>query len=164
MPTCRSWETVLEFWKCMEALQLRSLVPTGVLTPYNVQSTLHLKTGFFALLLPITVARGVSGIWCSYFAQRLFGILVSKLVLWHVHLLWMTKTNTIIWVTLKLSAWDLHISGEQLVKFLGSWRGNGRTLVEWMEGLCVALYEHHYIELHNVETMKLWLECLIDAG
>ena len=52
----------------------------------------------------------------------------------------------------------------QLVEFLGSWRGKGKTLVERMEELWIALDDHHYIELHDVEIMQLWLQCLIDVG
>ena len=36
------------------------MIPTGVLTSYNEQVALHMKNGFFALLLLITVDRHVS--------------------------------------------------------------------------------------------------------
>jgi len=151
------------FWFNRTSTTKLLMIPAGILTPYNAQATLHLKMGFFALLLPITVDSRVSDIWRSYFAQRLFwdtglqvGFVSRPLVV--------KDQNQYNHLGDLEAERDLHMKSGELVEFLGSWKGNGKTLVERMEELWVALYEHHYIELRDVETMQLWLQCLIDAG
>ena len=139
------------------------MVPSGVLTPYNAQATLHFKSAFFALLLPVTVHGRVSDIWRSYFAQRLFwevglqfGFLARPLVVQdrndHSNLADLNAEQ------------DLYMKSEQLVQFLGEWKGKGATLVERMEQLWIALYERAYIDLQDVELMQLWVQSLLDAG
>ena len=139
------------------------LVPRGVLTPYNAQATLHFQVGFWALLLPITVHGRVSDIWRSYFAQRLFwdvglqaGFFARPLVV--------QKRNPHSNLGDLDAERDLYQKSEQLVEFLGRWKGKGKTLVERMEELWVALYEHQYIEVNDVLLLQQWLQALLDAG
>ena len=139
------------------------LVPKGVLTPYNAQATLHLQPSFWALLLPITVHGRVSDIWRSYFAQRLFwdvglqvGFLPRPIVVQdrnpHSNLGDLDAER------------DLYQKSEHLVEFLGKWEGKGRTLIERVEELWVALYERQYIEHADVLLLQRWLQALIDVG
>ena len=139
------------------------MVPTGVLTPYNAQATLHFKAGFWALLLPITVHGRVSDIWRSYFAQRLFwdvglqmGFLARPLVVQdrnpHSNLGDLDAER------------DLYQKSEHLINFLGRWKGKGKTLIARVEELWVTLYEHQYIELEDVVLMQQWLQSLLDIG
>jgi len=139
------------------------MVPTGVLTPYNAQATLHFKAGFWALLLPITVHGRVSDIWRSYFAQRLFwdvglqmGFLARPLVVQdrnpHSNLGDLDAER------------DLYQKSEHLINFLGRWKGKGKTLIARIEELWVTLYEHQYIELEDVVLMQQWLQSLLDIG
>ena len=139
------------------------LVPKGVLTPYNAQATLHLQPSFWALLLPITVHGRVSDIWRSYFAQRLFwdvglqvGFLPRPVVVQdrnpHSNLGDLDAER------------DLYQKSEHLVEFLGKWEGKGRTLIERVEELWVALYERQYIEHADVLLLQRWLQALIDVG
>ena len=139
------------------------LVPRGVLTPYNAQATLHFQVGFWALLLPITVHGRVSDIWRSYFAQRLFwdvglqaGFFARPLVV--------QKRNPHSNLGDLDAERDLYQKSEQLVEFLGKWKGKGETLVERMEELWVALYEHQYIEINDVLLLQQWLQTLLDSG
>ena len=139
------------------------LVPRRVLTPYNAQATLHFKKSFWGLLLPITVHGRVSDIWRSYFAQRIFwqtnlqlGFLPRPLV---VH-----QRNDHNNLGDLNGEQDLYMKSEHLVKFLSSWRGTGNSLPELIEELWVALYEHNYIDVKDVELVQLWLNSLIDIG
>ena len=139
------------------------LVPRRVLTPYNAQATLHFKKSFWGLLLPITVHGRVSDIWRSYFAQRMFwqtnlqlGFLPRPLV---VH-----QRNDHNNLGDLNGEQDLYMKSEHLVKFLSSWRGTGNSLPELIEELWVALYEHNYIDVKDVELVQLWLNSLIDIG
>ena len=129
------------------------MIPTGVLTPYNAQATLHMKVGFFALLLPIAVDERVSDIWRSYFAQRLFWDTGLKVGFMTRPLVVQDQNQQNHLGDLEAER-DLHMKSGQLVEFLGSWRGNGETLVERMEELWIALYEHHCIELHDVRNRE----------
>ena len=139
------------------------LVPTGVLTPYNAQATLHFEAGFWALLLPITVHGRVSDIWRSYFAQRLFwdvglqvGFLARPLVVQdrnpHSNLGDLDAER------------DLYQKSEHLINFLGKWKGKGKTLITRVEELWVTLYEHQYIEVDDVVLLQQWLQSLLDVG
>ena len=139
------------------------MIPAGVLTPYNAQATLHFRDSFWALLLPVTVHGRVSDIWRSYIAQRLFwdtgllfGFMARPLVVQdrnpHSNLADLDAEK------------DLYMKSEHLADFLGSWRGRGRTLVERIEELWVALYEHDYLKIHDVELVQLWIQSLLDVG
>ena len=139
------------------------LVPTGVLTPYNAQATLHFQPGFYALYLPFSVTGRVSDIWRSFFAQRLFwdsglkfGFVSRPLVVQdrNVH------TNLADFE----AETDIYLRSKELVRFLGSWKGKGQSMVERTEELWIALYERMYIEMSDVELVQLWLQALLDTG
>jgi len=139
------------------------VVPKGVLTPYNSQATLHFEASFWALLLPITVSRQVSDIWRSYIAQRLFwdvglqvGFLARPLVVkeWNPH----SNFRDLAAET------DLYQKTERLVEFLGRWESEGKTLIECVQELWVALYEHQYIEIEDITLLQRWLQSLVDVG
>ena len=139
------------------------MIPAGVLTPYNAQATLHFKSAFWALLLPITVHGRVSDIWRSYIAQRLLwdcdlqlGFVARPLVV-HDR----TEHNDLGDLDAER---DLYMKSEHLVKFLGRWKGTKTTLIERIEELWVALYEHQYIEVKDVELLRYWLQSLHQAG
>ena len=139
------------------------MIPSGVLTPYNAQATLHFESAFWALLLPITVHGRVSDIWRSYLAQRLFwdcdlqvGFTARPLV---VH----ERTEHSDLGDLDAER-DLYMKSEHLVKFLGSWKATGTTLAERIEELWIALYERQYIELKDVELVQHWLQSLFQVG
>ena len=139
------------------------MIPSGVLTPYNAQATLHFESAFWALLLPITVHGRVSDIWRSYLSQRLFwdcdlqvGFTARPLV---IH----DRTEHSDLGDLDAER-DLYMKSEHLVKFLGSWKATGTTLAERIEELWIALYERQYIELKDVELVQHWLQSLFQAG
>jgi hypothetical protein len=139
------------------------LVPDGVFTPYNAQATLHFKQGFWGLYLPITVTGRVSDIWRSYIAKRLFWEADLKMGFLPKPLVVQDRNLHNLLGDLEAER-DLYMKSKQLVKFLGQWKGNGSTIVEQIEELWIALYEHKYIEYEDVELMQLWLRSLIDIG
>ena len=139
------------------------VVPKGVLTPYNARSTLHFETSFWALLLPVTVHDRVSDIWRSYFAQRLFWDVGLQLGFLARPLVVQNRDHCSRFDDLDAER-DLYEKGEHLVEFLGRWEGKGKTLVERVEELWVALYEHQYIELEDIFLLQQWLQILVDIG
>lgn len=139
------------------------IVPVGVMTPYNAQATLHFRPGFWALLLPITVHGRVSDIWRSYFAQRLFWDVGLRLGFPARPLVIQDRNSHNILGDLNAEE-DLYQKSEFLVEFLSTWKSTAPTLVERIEQLWVALYEHQYIELKDIQTVQLWLQSLIDSG
>lgn len=53
--------TPMSFGKKLDRILM---VPTGsTFAPYNAQATVHFRTSFFALYLPVTVNGRVSDIW-----------------------------------------------------------------------------------------------------
>ena len=139
------------------------MVPLGVLTPYNAQATLHFQKSFFCLFLPITVTGRVTDIWRSFIAQRLFwdvdlhfGFVARPLVVQDRN----THSNSADFV----SEDHIYNRAKQLIKFLGSWKGRGKSIVSRTEELWIALYERHYVELEDVKLIQLWLQSLINIG
>ena len=139
------------------------VVPKGVLTPYNSQATLHFQASFWALLLPITVSRQVSDIWRSYIAQRLFwdvglqvGFLARPLVV--------KKWNPDSGLGDLAAETDLYHKSEHFVEFLGRWEGKGKTMIERIEELWVALHKHQYLENEDITLLQQWLQSLVDVG
>ena len=151
------------FWFQRSKESRHLMIPEGTLTPYNAQATLHFKPAFFALFLPMTVHSRVSDIWRSYFAQRLF---------WDADIRFGFMPRPIVVQDRNLHSnlgdlnaeQHLYMRSSKLVDFLNEWFGMGDTLVERMEELYIALYEHDYIELDDVYSLQLWLKNLIDAG
>ncbi len=140
------------------------MTPTGVLSPYNAQATLHLEAALFALLLPVTVHRRVADIWRSYFTQRLLWDTGHQIGFKLHHPLSVQDSNCRNTLGDLEAERDLYMKSKHLVEFLGSWRGKGNTVVERMEELWIALYERQYIEAHDVKVVQLWLQSLLDAG
>ena len=149
------------FMKTKETKPL--LVPDGVFTPYNAQATLHFKTGFWGLYLPISVTGRVSDIWRSYIAKRLFWEADLKMGFLPQPLVVQDRNAHNILGDLEAER-DLYMKSKHLVEFLGQWKGEGLTTVEQMEELWIALYERKYIEYEDVELIQLWLQSLIDIG
>ena len=139
------------------------IIPTNTLTPYNAQATLHFKSSFWALLLPITVHGKVSDIWRSYIAQRLFRDCDMRLGFTARPLVVHDRTHHSNLGDF-ISEQDLYTKSEHLVKFLGMWKGNAATLVGRIEELWIALYEHQYIEVEDVTLVQHWLMSLLEAG
>jgi hypothetical protein len=153
----------IPFWFKRSQEKRHLLVPSGVMTPYNAQATLHFSSGFFGLLLPIAVNSRVSDIWRSYFTQRLFwdvglklGFAARPLVVQDSN--GNSSTNDLAGEN------DLYLKGKQLIKFLGQWKSSSQTIVERTEELWIALYERDYIAEEDVKLVQLWLQFLVDVG
>ena len=153
----------IPFWFKRNQEKRHLLVPSGVMTPYNAQATLHFSSSFFGLLLPVAVNSRVSDIWRSYFTQRLFwdvglklGFAARPLVVQdrNGH----SSTNDLAGEN------DLYLKGKELIKFLGQWKSSSQTIVERTEELWIALYERDYIAEEDVKLVQLWLQFLVDVG
>ena len=153
----------IPFWFKRTKETRHLMVPTGVMTPYNAQATLHFSSGFFGLFLPVTVNSRVSDIWRSYFTQRLFWDVGIKLGFAARPLVVQDRNGHSYTKDLSGES-DLYLRGKELVKFLGQWKGQGRTIVERTEELWIALYEREYIEEADVKLVQQWLQFLIDVG
>ena len=135
------------------------LVPPQTLSPYNAKATLHLQPAFWAMYLPQSIDEELSDIWRSYIAQRLFwetdlrvGLTARPLVV-QDHDIRFTKEKAE--SQLKASK-----KTKQLITFLGEWRGKAETFSKRIEELWTALYDKKFIQLSDVEAVKLWLKAL----
>ena len=153
----------IPFWFKRAKETRHLMVPTGVMTPYNAQATLHFSSSFFGLFLPVTVNGRVSDIWRSYIAQRLFWDVGIKLGFAARPLVVQDRNEHSYTKDLSGES-DLYLRGKELVKFLGQWKGQGHTIVERTEELWIALYEREYIEEADVKLVQQWLQFLIDVG
>ena len=153
----------IPFWFKRSKETRHFMVPTGVMTPYNAQATLHFSSSFFGLFLPVTVNGRVSDIWRNYIAQRLFWDVGIKLGFAARPLVVQDRNGHSYTKDLSGES-DLYLKGKELVKFLGQWKGQGRTIIERTEELWIALYEREYIEEADVKLVQQWLQFLIDVG
>lgn len=134
------------------------LVPLHSYSPYNSQSTIHMKDAFWAMLLPSTLHEGISDVWRSYFAQCIFAdaglrILISP-----------PKLSASIREKEYDDEMDLYKNTRQLIDFLSAWDSQANTIPKRMQDLWVDLYEHGYIEIDDVYLMQKWIESLLQVG
>ena len=153
----------IPFWFKRNNETRHLLVPSGVMTPYNAQATLHFSSGFFGLFLPVTVNSRVSDIWRSYFTQRLFWDVGLRLG-FAARPLVVQDRNGHSYINDLAGENDLYLKGKELIQFLGKWKGSGQTIMERTEELWIALYERDYIAEEDVKLVQLWLQFLVDVG
>lgn len=138
------------------------LIPPDSYSPYNAQATVHTKQAFWGLLLPCTVTGRVADIWRSYFTQRIMkdlhlALLYSPPMVDHIR-------NEHNYLADLQSEADLYYKSAALLEFLKEWNDEETFLPARIEKLAVALYEHEYIDLPDVQAMQLWLLALRDVG
>ena len=158
------YQAIMPFPFYFKKREMKSvLVPPYVLTPYNMQATLHFEIGFWALFLPRTsVDKEHSDIWRSYIGQRLF---------WEVGLrvgftgrpLVVQDRNIHISLD-KASVKEYSFTLRKLIKFLGSWRGKEDTFIRRIKELWHALEKNSFITHRDLTVMHLWLQCLTELG
>ena len=138
------------------------MIPEGVFSPYNSQSTLHFQPGFWALYLPVTVEESLRDIWRSYIAQRLYwdaglkvGFLPRPLV---VHKSDGLKSE-------HRATTGVSDKVQLLVKFLVNWTcKHTKLFVECIEQLWSDLYLAGHVGNQDVALLKEWLQQLKRLG
>ena len=138
------------------------LVPYHSYAPYNAQATIHTRASFWATLLPTSVPGRVSDIWRSYFAQCIFKDIGLQLVFSSPII--EQKRNEHDYMKDYNAESDLYVKSGVLIDFLSSWTSDHTTLPERMEQLWIDLYEHGYIDIEDVHSVKLWLGALKEIG
>lgn len=139
------------------------LIPHRVLTPYNAQATLYFKKAFWGMFLPVTVGGRVSDIWRSFFTQRLFWD-CNLFLAFSAQPLVNQKRNYHDYVGDLAAEEDLYQKGEQLVKFLRTWKSGSVALQERILELYTVLFERQYVKEQDVILAHLWIDYLIKIG
>ena len=132
------------------------LVPKLVFSPFNAQATLYYPNAFWAMFLPISVHGRVSDIWRSYFSQRLFwdmGLHAS-----YTDALVVQHRNPHSYLADFHAEQQLYHQTPALLAFLTSWTTPDSDIRTRYFRLFVALYEHGFIELADVDIVRLWLQ------
>jgi len=158
----RKDSTNFKFDRSPTALPL--LIPSSGYTPFNAQATTHLYHVFWGLYLPCTVPGRVTDIWRSFIMQRIMRelglyVLYTPPIVTHER----TAHNYIGDMTAEA---DVYTKTSSLLALLDQWSPtkDASTLPEVIFELWIELYEHDYIELHDVETVKEYLRTLIAIG
>ena len=138
------------------------LIPLDAYTPYNAEATTHLYHAFWGLYLPITVTDRVSDIWRSYFAQRIMKDIGLHVV--YTPPIVNHGRSTRDYLADFADEADLYKKTSKLLVFLDSWESTKDSLPERILDLWIALYEHEYIDIADVEAVKQWLAALTSAG
>ena len=141
--------------------QPKLLIPFDAYSPYNSQATTHLYHAFWGLYLPITVADRVADIWRSYFTQRIMKDIGLHVV--YTPPIVNNRRSTRDYLSDFAAEADLYKKTSKLLVFLDSWESTKDDLPGRILDLWIALYEHGYIEIADVEAMKQWLAALRSA-
>lgn len=136
------------------------LPKTGLFAPWNAQATLVLPSGFWSLLLPITVHGRVSDIWRSYAALRLMWDLDLRLAFSTAPRVVQYRNDHNYIADLDAED-DLYKRTDALLQFLHDWHPQEKTLPSRMEELSLGLYERGYVELPDVYLMQQWIRSLL---
>ena len=148
----------------VDVLQSARVLPAHVVAPFNAQSTLWAYSGFWGLLLPISVHGRVSDIWRSYIMQRVMADAGLHVAFSDA---WVEQHRSQHNYLADLQAEDhlYHRSGA-LHKFLSEWTRPFAThsLPETLEALYRSLYEVGVIEIDDLRLMQEWLKVLVAAG
>ncbi len=138
------------------------LVPKHSYSPFNAQATIHTKSAFWAMLLPVSVPGRVSDIWRSYFAQCIFADAGLRLVFAPPKISQIRNDHNILG---DLSAeTDLYTKSGKLIEFLAGWDTEQDSIPGRMEQLWIDLYERGYIEIEDVIAVQKWLQTLMQIG
>ncbi|KAA8492096.1 putative glycosyltransferase STELLO1 [Porphyridium purpureum] len=139
-----------------------TVIPAGVMSPYNAQATLFRHSAFWSLYLPTTVPGRVSDIWRSYFGQRL---------LWDTG---MYVAFTKPWVVQYRNEHDfmkdleaerlLYTHADALVNALNDWTCLLDRLSSCLDLLYISMYELGMIELGDVMQNHKFLTDLAEVG
>ncbi|KAJ1433806.1 hypothetical protein B484DRAFT_417694 [Ochromonadaceae sp. CCMP2298] len=135
-----------------------------VYAPYNAQSTLHMYSSFWALMLPLSVNDRVSDVWRAYVAQRLFSE-VGLRVSFHSPVVTHFRRPRSYLKDLFFEL-PLYADALALVQLLRGWRGSPSvtTLPGRLEEVYVLLAEHGFIQQADVVLLQSWLQALLEAG
>ena len=136
------------------------VVPSGTLSPYNAQATLHFSHAFWGLLLPITVHGRVSDIWRSYFTQRLLWDTGKHLAFFSPFVVQYRNPHN--YLADFDSEMDLYYKTETLIKFLKEWApaDASASLEQRLLDMQIQLYEHGFVEAQDVELTVAWIQDL----
>lgn len=140
------------------------VIPSGVLTPYNAQASVHTYDALWAMLLPITVPGRVSDIWRGYAAQRLFWDTSLRLVYTPPRVKQLRNAHN--YLADFQSESDLYHKAGALVRMLNQWecKSTSPSVPECMEQLWIELYERDYFGVADVEQVQRWLKALVRLG
>lgn len=139
----------------------KNAMGSQVFCPYNAQTTLHMKSALWTLLLPVTVHGRVSDIWRSYFAQRLMAD-IGIVVVFHSPIV-VQYRNSHNYLADFDSEGPLYLRSGRLVEQLTDWYSCAPTLPGRIEALWIMLYERGYIGLKDVSLVQAWLQALVDV-
>lgn len=138
------------------------LIPFHQYSPYNAQATTHMQSVFWGLFLPITVPGRVTDIWRSYFTQRIMKDVGLHLV-YTPPIVTHERTSHDYLADFSAES-DLYLKTPRLLEHLEKWSSEKDHLADRILDLWISLYEHKYIEIQDVETIKEWLQLLIQLN
>lgn len=136
--------------------------PAGVFCPFNCQNTFIYKSGFWGLLLPITVTSRVADIWRSYWVQRLLWDIDASLCFLAPNAY--QDRNEHDYLKDFVEELDLYLYADALVETLKKWKSNKVDLFDRMIDLFTILVESHYLKEQDLVLLKAWIEDLKAIG
>jgi hypothetical protein len=105
-----------------------TVIPKGVMCPFNSQNTVFLEQAFWGLLLPVTTTMRVCDIWRGYWAQRLLWEIGGRLCFIPATVIQHRNVHTL--QKDYIDELALYTDAGRLVDFLTKWVFTGKTFKE----------------------------------
>eukprot|EP01088_Endostelium_zonatum_P015615 TRINITY_DN3923_c0_g1_i1.p1 TRINITY_DN3923_c0_g1~~TRINITY_DN3923_c0_g1_i1.p1 ORF type:complete len:475 (-),score=53.05 TRINITY_DN3923_c0_g1_i1:116-1540(-) len=143
------------------------IVPINCYAPFNAQSTVWRRSGFWGLYLPMTVTGRVSDIWRSYFIQKILAM--NNMSISYTSAKVRQDRNVHTYLGDFNSEQDLYLKSGELIKYLNQYQpkhtneAGGKNslelMQEWYE-LMVDMWKIDIIQMRDITLSRLWIEDL----
>ena len=137
-------------------------LPEQLFCPYNSQNTLHHKSAFWALMLPIGVPFRVCDIWRGYWAQRLLWQIGGQLVFLPPFVY--QERNAHNYLEDFNDELKMYRETEELLQFLLQWSPQSHSFMEQIKELSKAMQHANFWSEDDVRLTEAWCEDLLRIG
>lgn len=138
----------------------RLAVPRGIVSPYNIDDTVHLYEAFWALLLPKTLEKHVSAVWRAYIAQSLF-YLIPDACLMFVYPGIDTNIKTAVDVEITVDAYANAVTSINKLKYLPA---SFDLFQQALTNVYKTLQNEEVINSDDLEYLNAWVTDLVNIG
>lgn len=135
-------------------------LPQGTMVPLNSFNTLFHSSGFWGLMLPVSVSTMASDVLRGYWAQRLLWEIGGYIVVYPPTVHRYDRIESYPFSEEK----DLHVNVGRLLKFLVSWRSSKHRLFEKILELSYVMAEEGFWTEKDVKFTAAWLQDLLAVG
>jgi hypothetical protein len=135
-----------------------TIIPEGLMCPFNSQNTVFLKDAFWALLIPVTTTMRVCDIWRGYWAQRLLWEIGGSVCFIPPTVEQHRNIHTLVHDFGE--ELDLYRDAGRLVDFLHAWEFKGSHFPDAIQSLSRAMADEGFWGEGDVQLTSAWIQVL----